>query len=202
MFDRNAFEMASAKCLQAAHGIDKTIAKASQVKVDWSRVSLLGIASGQLTLDQVKAQLIADYRGQVLKGDEQADFDIDSAVLKDCSPTVNSWFYELQRVVKAGPDTMALVTDKGYGLTKAARNTKPVQTQAKGKRAKTTAKVKAEMPSLNAATAAIRHYVAAAKADSNLALELATNSELAAMVADIAALEQQVTASLDVAQAA
>lgn len=201
MFDRNAFEMASAKVFQAAHGIDKTIAKAADAKNAWAKLACEGIAAGALTLDQVKAQLIADYRGQVLKGDEQADFDVDNAKIGDCGSTIKGWFYDLARVVEAEQTHRVIA---GEALTTVRRTTKPKQEQkGKGKApAKTTAKVKAEMPSLNAATAAIRHYVAAAKADSNLALELATNAELAAMVADIAALEQQVTASLDVAQAA
>lgn len=198
-FNIAEFELASAQALDSAFKIDKLINKSINVKQTWATLACQGILAGKLTLDDVQAQLIADYRGQVLKGKAQAEFDVTTAKISHCGNTIKGWYHDLATVVKAGQANRVI---KGEALTTVRRDTKPRQEQGKSKTtAKTSDTVKSNMPSLNEATAAIRHYVAAAKADSNLALELATNKELAAMISDIAALEAQVTAAMKKAAA-
>lgn len=197
------FELASAQALDAAFKIDKLINKSINVKQIWATLACQGILAGKINLEYVRAQLIADYRGQVLTGEAQANFDITTAKISHCGNTIKGWYHDLATVVNAGQANRVI---KGEALTTVRRDTKPRQAQGAAKTpaktpAKTSATVKSNMPSLNEATAAIRHYVAAAKADSNLALELATNSELAAMISDIAALEAQVTAAMKKAAA-
>jgi len=191
-FSREQFEIASARCFQAAHKIDGVIAKSADAKNAWAKLACEGIAAGQLTIEQVQAQLIADYRGQVLKGDEQADFDVSTAKIADCGNTIKGWFYDLKRVVEADQTERVIA---GESLTTVRRDTKPRQSQkGKGKSAPKT------VP-LNEAIAVVRYHVQQAMADNANANALAANSALADMVSDIAKLEAKVNANLQAATA-
>lgn len=198
-FDINKFQLSSAKVGQHGRGIDKANANAATDLNEWMAQCFSGILAGKLDLDSIKAQLIADYRLALPKA-EQEDFDVDAANIGDCGSTVKGWFYRMQRIAKAGNDTMRRVTDNGEAPTSVMRDVNPVQSQAsKGGKAK--AKKADALPTLAASVSALNAYVTAALADNAKAIELASNAELATLVTNLAKLNANVDAVVQ-AQAA
>jgi len=189
MFTRKDFDLASAKVFQAGLVVDNAIISGADAKAAWATLAIRGIQANKLTVADIELQLKRDYMLQRLSGKEQAEFVPEEANIGDCGSTIKGWFYDLKRVIASGNEPMQRVAN-GEGLTTVRRACKPVQPSKKSKPA--APKAKATMPSLNAAIAAIRHNVALAKADNNLAMELASNPELSAMIEDITALDNQV----------
>ena len=191
-FNNDAFLLASAKVGMHGRAIDKRNGQAATDVNAWAQMATAGIIAGKLTIDAVKAQLIADYRLSLPKK-EQEDFDVDTATIGDCGNTVKGWFYALARIVKAGDETMRRVCDKGEAFNSVARDTKPRQEQSgKGGKGAPKAKQAKPLPTLAESIAALRGYIGAATADNAKALALANNGELAGLIGDIAKLQAKV----------
>lgn len=192
-YNHDKFLLASARAFGHAKGIDKAIARAQDDVNAWAKLAILGIKAGKLTLDAVKEQLIHDYRLS-LPAKEGEDFDPDSAKLSDCSSTVKSWYYFLVRIVNAGDAAQQRVLE-GEGMTKVAKSCQATQAQKKGKRAANKNGDKAKkLPSLNASASALISYIDAAMVNTDKAMELANNKQIATLVAKLAELERKVLA--------
>lgn len=192
-FDQAAFELASAKCFQAAHKIDGVIASANDAKNNWAMLAMAGIVSNKLTIEQVQAQLISDYRLQVLKGDEQLEFDCETATISDCGSTIKGWYYDLKRVVSAGSEQMERVIS-GESLTSVRRETKPIQKQVK-KSSNKPFEVDNKL-SLSECITGLAYHVDNAMTNSDLALALASNEQLASLISKLTKLEAKVSLKL------
>ena len=191
-FNKSAFLLASAKVGVHGRAIDKRNSDASTDVNTWAQMATAGIVAGKLTLDEVKAQLIDDYRLALPKA-QQADFDVESATIGDCGNTVKGWYYALARIVKAGDETMRRVCDNGEAFNSVARDTKPRQEQAsKGGKASPKVKQAKPLPTLAESIAALRGYIGAATGDNAKAIALANNPELAGLIGDIAKLQAKV----------
>ena len=176
-----AFEAASASVI--AQGIASEGAKAT-----WATLAAKGIAQGKLTLEAVQAALIAAHCATDKK------LDATEVKLSHINPTTRGWYYDLARVVEAGATQRVA---NGEPLTTVRRETKPTaKGKGKGKGSRKTGNSSKRIVPLNEAIAAIRHYVAAAKSDNDLQNGLAANSELAAMLSDLAAMDKAVSARL------
>lgn len=190
-YNKAAFLLASAKVLAAAFTVDKAVAKVSGDVNAWAQMAIAGIGENKLTLDDVKAQLIADYRLTLPKREAEA-FDPDTAKLADCGNTIKGWFYALQRIVNAGADTMSRVT-KGEAFNTVARDTKPKQAQT-AKASASGGKQPAKPVTLAIALSSLHYHLDGAIANGERAAELAANPQVAAILGKLAQLEKAATA--------
>ena len=194
-FDKDAFLLASAKVGMHGRAIDKLHNKASADKAAWATQAAAGIQEGQLTMDEVKRQLIVDTFMALPKAKQEDIFDPDSVsnFKEFVGQTVNGWFHDLRRCVEAGPAFIKRVAD-GEAVTTVRRETNA--TQGKGKKGKSAPKAKQDkpLPTLAESIAALRGYVGAATADTAKAMALANNAELAGLIADIGKLQAKVEA--------
>ena len=194
-FDKDAFLLASAKVGAHGRAIDKLHNKASADKAAWATQAAAGIQEGQLTMDEVKRQLIVDTFMALPKAKQEDIFDPDSVsnFKEFVGQTVNGWFHDLRRCVEAGPAFIKRVAD-GEAVTTVRRETNA--TQGKGAKGKGAPKAKQAkpLPTMAEATAALRGYVQAATADTAKAMALANNTELAGLIADIGKLQAKVEA--------
>lgn len=190
-YNKKAFMLASAKVLQAAFSVDKAINATAATVNDWAKQAIDGIASNAITLDDVKAQLIADYHLTLPKA-KRDEFDPETAKLGDCGNTIKGWFYALQRIVNAGADTMARVTD-GEAFNTVARDTKPKQQQT-GKPKAGNGKQPAKPVTLAIALSSLHYHLDGAIANGERAAELAANAQVIAILSKLAQLEKAATA--------
>ena len=190
-YNKNAFLLASAKVLAAAFSVDKAIAKTASDVNAWAQMAVAGINEGKLTLADVKAQLIADYRFTLPKA-EQADFDPETAKLADCGNTIKGWYYALARIVDAGADTMARITS-GEAFNTVARETKPKQAQA-GKKSGGKAPTADKPVTFAQALSSLHYHLDGAIANGERAAEMAANPQVIAILGKLAQLEKAASA--------
>lgn len=126
-----AYAAACAALVAPATAVTKAIGKADVTKALWASTAAGCILSDDVafTIDDAREGLIAAYRS-TLRGKARQEA---CKTLADIDPTLKGWFYDLQRVAKGGLLQQLL---EGGSLTGLRRATKPVQEQAKGKRAK------------------------------------------------------------------
>lgn len=176
-FTARRYEAATVAFVEGCKAVDATFASKARAINNWASVSAAGIASGALTLKAVKEGLIARFPK--------------AETLSDCGNTVKGQFYALQRVVN-GDAGQRLIA--GEALNTVARDTAPVQQQAKGKRAAkpSKGKAKARAITLSDACAALVSWLNDGLTDIERAKELARNPDIALVTATIGKLTQMV----------
>lgn len=126
------YAVAASAMVKACNDVDKANAKAGTHIALWAVTSAIGIKVNALTLDTVKAQLIASTTPAMRKANVLAsgrDIAVDS--LEACGNTVKGNFYAFQRIAKGGALDRLIA---GEAFNTVARDAKPVQEQkAKGK---------------------------------------------------------------------
>ena len=202
-----------AALIKAGNAIDKATVNAAATLATWAVASAVGIKANALTLDTIKAQLIAATSTATRKANIKAigrDVSLDS--LEACGSTVKGWFYSFQRIAKADALDRLIA---GEAFSTVARGTSTVQKQArpnkagdKGRSSKdvtpeTTANDTNKIPvpsvevgELSAAIRSVTGRIAAAKAATLM------NSTNAAALADLIAVIGKATAMVEAAKAA
>ena len=176
-----------------ANAVDKAKDKLEASRQEMAVYALSAMRSGELTLEAFREEMVNAWKAKLPKAKAK-----EVTSLKSCGSTYAGIYYDIRRVASAGKAHIARVVDKGESLTTVRRDTKATQPQATSKaKAKASGASKGKaLPSLNDSIAALRHYIAVSMADNAKANALAANSELAALIADIAKLEKKVTANL------
>lgn len=173
-FTSKIFANAQAAMIAACHGIDTAIKGSENAVNKWAKLAAAGISANSITLDDVKAGIIAAHNG--------------AKTLADCGNTVKGRFYALQRIIDANKADDLL---NGESFHTVARSCKAKQEQKKGKRSTSKAlATKEKLLSFNDCASGLIHWCNTASANTEKAKELANSPLIMDLLAALAKLDK------------
>lgn len=173
-FTAKLFANATAAMIAACNGVDLAIKGTENSTNKWGKLAAAGITANSITLDDVKASIIAQYNG--------------AKSLADCGSTAKGRFYAFQRIAEANKLDALL---QGEAFHTVARSCKAKQAQKTGKRSSGKAQAdKTKLLSFNDCASGLIHWCNTASADTEKAKELASSTMLVELLAAIAKLER------------
>lgn len=173
-FTAKLFANATAAMIAACNGVDLAIKGTENSTNKWGKLAAAGITANSITLDDVKASIIAQYNG--------------AKSLADCGSTAKGRFYAFQRIAEANKLDALL---QGEAFHTVARSCKAKQEQKTGKRSSGKNKAdKTKLLSFNDCASGLIHWCNTASADTEKAKELANSAMIVEVLAAIAKLEK------------
>lgn len=211
-FNQEAFEIASAKVVAYANSIDKAIAGGFETRQAFAEQCLAGLKDESITLEVIQQRIMDDFILSLPKEEQESATDPESkkcvTSLNHCGPydtglgrrvagTIKQVYHFIKRIDAAGSEAVDKVL-AGESYIKAGKTAKPVQEQAKTKTDKgnDSGNETKTLVSLNDAATALTAYIDAAMADTDKAMEIATNPAIASLYEKLTALDSKVQAAL------
>ncbi len=177
IFTARKFETATAAFVTACSAIDRTISDHGKALNAWAGMASAGIANGAITLDAIKAGIIARFPK--------------AETIGACGDTIKGQYYALAAVIGADKGDRLINGEALNTVAREARAESKKTATGKNKRQSSKGKPKAAGDGIGwmDAVAALSNWLSTAKGNRELAVAMANDANFAAMLAKVGAMQ-------------